>query len=137
MPDFRQKWLYWTFLNFWKICRNFEFWEKNSWVLRFFSLSFSFFHLEFLSERPKKKACTKLFYFRSQYKISHCPRERFYLTLIKGSTRIQVMELLYCCWIAVGFKSLHLSVLTWQKISKISSSAARKILLFWCFGKAT
>ena len=81
---------------------------------------------------------TKLFYFRSQYKTSHCPRERFYLTLIKGSTRIQVMELLYCCGIAVGFKSLHLSVFTWQKISKISSSAAHTILLFiWCFRKAT
>ena len=40
---------------------------------------------------------TKLFYCRSQHETSHCPRERFYLTLIEGSWRIQVMELLYCC----------------------------------------
>ena len=42
------------FSNFWKICRNFEFWAKNSWVLSFLSLSFSFFHLEFFGECPKK-----------------------------------------------------------------------------------
>ena len=35
------------FLKIWKSCRNFEFLAKNSWVLSFFSLSFSFFHLEF------------------------------------------------------------------------------------------
>ena len=40
---------------FWKICQNIEFLAKNSWVLSFWGLSFSFFHLEFLSECPKKK----------------------------------------------------------------------------------
>ena len=41
-------------MNFWKNCRNFESWAKISWVLSFLSLSFRFFHLEFMSECPKK-----------------------------------------------------------------------------------